>query len=105
MLSSKLQIARHSRTSIGQGIAMTAGIVLKDIAPKAACTLPTAAQMVGGIPIPPVRIIQVMSESDWEEFTEEALSHLKARGDYEAIRRAAGAGDLGLDVVAFTSES
>jgi hypothetical protein len=58
-----------------------------------------------GVPIPPVRIIQVMSEDEWEEFTEEALSHLKARGDYEAIRRVTGAGDLGLDVVAFTSES
>jgi hypothetical protein len=74
-----------------------------DIEPKAAAAVPTAAQVSGGIPIPPVRLLQVMSPDDWEAFTEEWLTYHKQAGTYHSIRRYSGPGDLGLDVVAFTS--
>ena len=76
-----------------------------DIETKAASSTPTAAQVIGGIPIPPVRLLQVMSPEDWECFTEEWLSFHKGKGTYHSIRRYSGPGDLGLDVVAFTSEA
>ena len=74
-----------------------------DIDPEAASIIPTAAQVAGGIPIPPVRLLQVMSSEDWESFTEEWLSFHKSKGSYQSIKRYSGPGDLGLDVVAFTS--
>lgn len=74
-----------------------------DIVPKALAAIPTAAQIYSGIPVPPVRLIQVMSAEDWESFTEEWLSFHKTNGTYSSIRNYTGAGDLGLDVVAFTS--
>ena len=75
-----------------------------DINPKAAAAVPTAAQVAGGIPVPPVRLLQVMSPEDWEGFTEEWLTFYKSKGAYYSIKRYSGAGDLGLDVVAFTSK-
>jgi hypothetical protein len=78
-------------------------VTLTDIEPKAAKTTPTAAQVSGGIPVPPVRLLQVMSAEDWEGFTEEWLTYHKSKGEYDSVKRYSGAGDLGLDVVAFTS--
>ncbi len=78
---------------------------LEDIEPKAASAVPSAAQMSGGIPIPPIRLLQLMSPADWEEFTEEWLSFHKARGVYQSIKRFSGPGDLGLDVIAFTESA
>ena len=75
-----------------------------EIEPKAVATVPTAAQVSGGIPIPPVRLLQVMSPEDWEGFTEEWLSCHKNKGAYHSVKRYSGAGDLGLDIVAFTSK-
>ena len=75
-----------------------------NIDPMATSAIPTAAQVVGGIPIPPVRLLQVMSWDDWEGFTEEWLTFHKGKGTYHSIKRYSGPGDLGLDVVAFTSE-
>ena len=75
-----------------------------DIDPKAATVVPTAAQVVGGIPIPPVRLLQIMSPDDWEGFTEEWLTFHKNKGSYHSIKKYSGPGDLGLDVVAFTSK-
>jgi len=46
-----------------------------------------------------------MSPEDWECFTEEWLSFHKGKGTYHSIRRYSGPGDLGMDVVAFTSEA
>jgi C-terminal domain 6 of the ABC-three component (ABC-3C) systems len=77
----------------------------RDIAPAAAAAVPTGAQIAGGIPIPPVRLIQVLSPADWEQFCEEWLTYYKTVGTYASIRRYSGPGDLGLDVVAFTSEN
>ena len=76
-----------------------------EIDPESASAVPTAAQVAGGIPIPPIRLLQVMSFDDWEGFTEEWLSFHKGKGTYHSIRRYSGPGDLGLDVVAFTSEA
>jgi hypothetical protein len=77
---------------------------LDEVEPETASSVPTATQISAGIPIPPVRLLQVMSADDWERFTEEWLSFHKARGVYQSIRRFSGPGDLGLDVVAFTAE-
>src|SRR5712664_3677713 len=77
---------------------------LSDLEPKATSLVPTAAQVSAGIPIPPVRLLQVMSPEDWEEFTEEWLSFYKAQGTYHSVKRLSGPGDLGLDVVAFTEK-
>jgi hypothetical protein len=75
----------------------------EDLEPKAAATVPTAAQVAGGIPIPPVRLLQVLSPNDWEWFTEEWLTYHKNKGSYHSIKRYTGPSDLGLDVVAFSS--
>lgn len=64
---------------------MTDHIVFHDLSPKAAGSVPTAAQVARGIPVPPVRLLQVMSPDDWEAFTEEWLSFLKTTGEYEAV--------------------
>lgn len=75
----------------------------RDIVPEAASSVLTAAQVSGGIPIPPVRLLQVMSSEDWEGFTEEWLTYHKKKGSYHSIKRYSGPGDLGLDIVAFTT--
>lgn len=77
---------------------------IDEIVPKATSLVPTASQVSVGIPIPPVRLLQVMSPEDWEEFTEEWLSFHKAKGIYHSVKRFSGPGDLGLDVVAFTAK-
>ena len=63
-----------------------------NIEPKAASAVPTAAQVVGGIPVPPVRLLQVMSWDDWEGFTEEWLTFHKGKGTYQSIKRYSGPG-------------
>lgn len=77
---------------------------LVDIEPDNSGYVPTAAQMHSGIPIPPVRLIEVLSPDDWERFVEEWLMFPKKEGIYTEIRRYSGPGDLGLDVIAFTSQ-
>ena len=77
---------------------------LENIDPKSASAMPTAAQVSGGIPIPAVRLLQVMSSDEWEVFTEEWLSFHKANGTYQSIKRFSGPGDAGLDVVAFKAK-
>lgn len=76
---------------------------LIDVAPKAQALIPTAAQIASGVPVPPVKLLQIMSDEDWEGFTEEWLSFHKRDGTYHSIKRYSGPGDLGLDVVAFTA--
>jgi hypothetical protein len=73
-----------------------------EVIPKAQAAIPTAAQVTAGIPVPPVKLLQIMSDEDWEGFTEEWLSYHKSQGTYHSIKRYSGPGDLGLDVVAFT---
>jgi hypothetical protein len=76
-----------------------------EISPSAACSVPSAAQISGGIPIPAVRLVQILSADEWEEFTEEWLTFHRNAGTYCSVRRYSGSGDKGLDVVAFTSPS
>lgn len=78
-------------------------IEIDEIEPTATSTVPSAAQISGGIPVPPVRLLQIMSPEEWEGFTEEWLSFHKAKGTYQSIKRFSGPGDLGLDVIAFTT--
>ncbi len=47
--------------------------------PKAASTVPSARQIAGGIPVPPVRLLQVMSSDEWEGFTEGGLHFTKGK--------------------------
>jgi hypothetical protein len=75
---------------------------LDEVEPKATSLVPNAAQVAGGIPIPPVRLLQIMSPEEWEEFTEEWLSFHRTKETYQSIKRFSGPGDLGLDVIAFT---
>lgn len=75
-----------------------------DIEPQASATVPGAAQVTAGMSFPPVRLLRVMSPEEWEDFTEEWLTFYKGKGAYQSIRKYAGPGDLGLDVVAFTCE-
>ena len=77
---------------------MTEDYTLTEIDPTASPTIPAAAQISGGIPIPPARLLQVFSSDEWEEFTEEWLSYYKSDEAYHSIRRFSGPGDLGLDV-------
>lgn len=74
----------------------------EEVDPTSIAAVPNAAQVAGGIPVPPLRLLQVMSADDWESFTEEWLSYHKQQGTYAVIRRYTGPGDLGLDIVAFT---
>lgn len=82
---------------------MNDALNLDEVKPKATSVVPSAAQVSGGIPIPPVRLLQVMSPDDWEGFTEEWLSFHKTKGTYQSIKRFSGPGDLGLDVIAFAA--
>lgn len=76
---------------------------VNEVEPKAASVVPTAMQVSAGIPIPPVRLLQIMSPEEWEGFTEEWLTFHKAKGTYQSIKRFSGPRDLGLDVIAFTA--
>ncbi|WP_409188478.1 ABC-three component system protein [Bradyrhizobium sp. RDM4] len=78
--------------------------MLTSIHPKAASGTPTAAQAMSGIPIPPISLLPVLSPNDWEQFTHEWLWFYKNAGDYHDVNRYSGPGDLGLDLVAFTSD-
>lgn len=75
---------------------------LHEVEPKTTSLVPTANQVATGIPIPPVRLLQIMSAEEWEQFTEEWLSFHKVNGTYQAIKRYSGPGDRGLDIIAFT---
>ena len=54
--------------------------ILENIDPKSNSAVPTAAQISGGIPIPAVRLLQVMSSDEWEGFTEH-VNILEMNGD------------------------
>jgi hypothetical protein len=71
--------------------------------PKAISATPTAAQMAHGVPIPPISLLPILSSDDWEQFTHEWLWFYKDSGEYDDVNKYSGGGDLGLDLVAFTS--
>ena len=77
--------------------------MLREVGPQLGL-VPTAVQVSQGMPIPAVARLGLMSPDKWELFTEEWVTHLKHQGEYALVRRSGGAGDRGLDVVAFTSD-
>jgi hypothetical protein len=103
LFAAKLAPVASVDSTAGEASSMSDDFSLTDNAPKAASVVPSAAQVSCGIPIPTIRLLQVMSSGEWEEFTEEWLSFHRASGAYHSIKRFSGPGDLGLDVVAFTA--
>jgi hypothetical protein len=71
----------------------------KDINPNPLSGLYSAEHIVSGIPIPKTKRIELFSADQWEEFTEEWATSLTDL--YHKVKRFAGAGDQGLDVVGF----
>lgn len=71
----------------------------KDLSPNPQSGLYSAEHVISGIPIPKTKRIELFSADQWEEFTEEWATSLAS--SYHKIKRFAGAGDQGLDVVGF----
>lgn len=63
----------------------------------------TATSVATGPYIAPIDRVKCMSASDWETFILEWAHSLKS--DYADVEKHAGAGDMGLDVVAYVSKS
>jgi hypothetical protein len=61
----------------------------------------TPAQMGSGMNFPAVKLVEIFSPDDWEGFTEEYVSAVP--GYVEPPIRFTGPGDMGRDIVAFTS--
>lgn len=74
---------------------------LKEILPQATAAFTASTQVQSGIPIPKTTRITIFSPEEWEEFTQEWASSLKA--SYPKVRRFGGAGDLGVDIAGFCS--
>jgi len=75
---------------------------LISISPSSCTTTPTADHVNFGIPIPKARRVQLFSSSDWEDFIEEWAASLEPT-TYARIGKFSGSGDMGLDVVGFTT--
>jgi hypothetical protein len=61
----------------------------------------TALAVATGTPISPLVRLTTWNEDTWEEFTLELVSGI--RGDYDKVVRCGGGGDMGRDVIAYTS--
>lgn len=75
----------------------------KDLNPHPQTGLYSSEHVVSGIPIPKTKRIELFSPEEWEEFTEEWGYSLL--GKYHKVKRFGGAGDQGLDVVGFITDS
>lgn len=72
-----------------------------DIEPAGIASTATAAHIINGLPIPkPIRV-RNFSPDDWEEFAQEYGHSLKS--EYSAVKRFAGAGDMGIDIAGFVT--
>lgn len=71
----------------------------KELSPTSKKGLYSSAHVTSGIPIPKAQRVMLFDEDEWEEFTEEWASSLD--GLYHSVKRFAGSGDKGLDVVGF----
>ena len=69
------------------------------IVPKGIVHAVSADYVQAGLPIPKATRVQIFSPDDWEGFIEEWAGSLTG---YAQVRRFAGSGDMGLDVVGFT---
>ncbi|MDD4616369.1 MAG: hypothetical protein PHW76_04530 [Alphaproteobacteria bacterium] len=77
--------------------------LLKDISTPKSKVSPTSAHVAHGINIPAVKRIGLFSADEWEEFVEEWAHSLKPA--YQSVKRFAGSGDQGRDVVGFCSNT
>lgn len=75
----------------------------KELNPKPQKGLYNSEHVSTGIPIPKAKRIELFSPDEWEEFTEEWATSLD--DEYYKIKRFGGAGDQGLDVVGFITDS
>jgi hypothetical protein len=66
-------------------------------------TISTAHSVLYGLPVLPVKRVELFSPDQWESFIEEWLDIKK--NEYKSIDRLAGAGDKGRDVVAVLKEN
>lgn len=75
----------------------------KKLLPNPQKGLYSSEHVSSGVPIPKTQRVQLFSADEWEEFTEEWASSLVS--SYNCVKRFAGAGDKGLDVVGFINSS
>ncbi|MCE0732813.1 hypothetical protein LWH48_08365 [Halomonas sp. G15] len=75
----------------------------KELLPNPQKGLYSSEHVDSGIPVPKTQRVQLFSADEWEEFTEEWASSL--RSSYHCVKRFAGAGDKGLDVVGFIASN
>jgi hypothetical protein len=71
----------------------------KELAPNPQKGSYSSTHVISGIPVPKTQRVQLFGAEEWEEFTEEWASSLQ--NSYHSVKRFAGAGDKGLDVVGF----
>lgn len=76
---------------------------LEDIQTPPAAVAPTSAHVLHGLNIPAVKRIELFSADDWEVFVQEWAHSLLAQ--YKSVKRFAGSGDQGRDVVGFCDDN
>lgn len=75
----------------------------KELLPNPQKGLYSSEHVGSGIPIPKTQRVQLFSADEWEEFAEEWASSFES--SYHCVKRFAGAGDKGLDVVGFIASN
>ena len=75
----------------------------KGLSPNPQKGLHSSEHVISGIPIPKTQRVQLFGADEWEEFAEEWASSLES--SYHCVKRFAGAGDKGLDVVGFIASN
>lgn len=75
----------------------------KELSPNPQKGLYSSEHVISGIPIPKTQRVLLFGEDEWEEFTEEWASSIES--SYHCVKRFAGAGDKGLDVVGFIASN
>ena len=78
--------------------AKNSGGKLRKLSPGGA-DMPT--QVGSGMNFPVAQLIELLEPAQWEEFTEEWAASLKS---YKNVQRWSGPGDMGRDIVAFTTD-
>lgn len=76
---------------------------LKLIASQTSIVQPSAEHVLNGVPIPKPLRVAGFSPEEWESFIEEWANGLE--NCYAKVRRFGGAGDMGIDVIGFVTES
>lgn len=73
------------------------------IEPKSDGEAYSSAQVMSGIPIPKPTRVANFSPDEWEDFTLEWASSIEKK--YSSVRRFGGAGDYGIDIAGFFTDS